>query len=105
MHLLSHLLLCRCDKTQTKTNLGRKLFISASTLQSVIEGSQGMNSGWSHGGTLLTGCLQALLSLLSYSSQGHQPSGGTAYSKQGPPLSIINQESSPVQAHLVEMFS
>ena len=65
------LLLCRCDKTQTKTNLGRKLFISASTLQSIIEGSQGMNSGWSHGGTLLTGCLQALLSLLSYIAQNN----------------------------------
>lgn len=45
---------CYCDKTLTKSNSRKEVFISADNLHSIIEGSPGRNWSKDHGGVMLT---------------------------------------------------
>ena len=97
-----------------KRNLGKeKVFLYPST----HEGSQDRSArqedpggkSWSrgHGGMLLTSLLPTAAQPLSYTTQNHQPWGGTTYSELGPPPSIVSQENEPQaypQANLLRTF-
>jgi hypothetical protein len=81
--------------TITKSNLERKGFIRVTYPRPVHCGKPRQepvlrNGSSSHGGVLLTGLLapHGLLSLLSYSTQDHQPRDGTTHS--GMETTLIN---------------
>lgn len=104
---------CCCDKTLTKTNLGRKKFISFLTLrlQSSTEDGQDRNTSEAlavetiESRCLLACSLRLMLSYLPYTAQVHLPRKGTTHSGLGPPTLISNQENIPQtcpQANLME---
>ena len=59
---------------QQKATWGRKEFVSANSLHSILEGGQGRNRSRSRGGMLLS----SLLNLLSQTTKDCLPRGGTA---------------------------
>lgn len=97
---------CSRDKTQTKTSLGRKGFISAESSVSCWR-SQGGTWSRRHGGMLLTGLLPCL-PWFAYTTQDHLLSGGTAHESSGKcPTDTLTghsyKGSSPVETHSSEV--
>lgn len=91
-----NVLFCRCEKTRTKRNMGRKGLISShiSTSRSTAVRQElehevgGRNWGRDQAGILLTG----LLSLLSYIAQYHLYRDGNCPWWLGPPTVNMDQE-------------
>ena len=90
-------------KMMIRSHMGRKWFISAYRLQSIMKGSQGRNSRQEpgertraeHGKTLLTDLSPWLTQSTFLDNLGWPAQGGIACSGIGPPTSIINQKVTP----------
>lgn len=83
------------NKTKNKITRpgGRKDFVSAYSLQSVIQGRQTKNCSGNRGGILLPSLLPMACS--SYSPVKPRTKCGTFHSWPGPPSLIFNQENGP----------